>query len=67
MDKKGLPLDQFQFKTPKKSTSFANPSISLLNDNITGEPMYAISYFMPSEGNDIGESGTVIYTIPVPK
>jgi hypothetical protein len=43
--------------TPKKSTSFANPSITKINNN-----KYVISLFVPTEGNHYNENnGGVIF------
>ena len=48
---------EVKISTPKKSTSFANPSIIEIENN-----KYAISLFVPSEGNHYRENnGSVIF------
>lgn len=66
-DDQGFPLKEFKFKTPKGSTSFANPNISLLHDYASGDPLLVASYFMPGEGNAEQEFGDVVYAINIPK
>ena len=45
--------------TPLGSTSFANPGITLVN----GTNTFAVTSFMPSQGNKNGETGELLYTI----
>ena len=44
--------------TPKGSVSFANPSITHL-----GSGKFVVTSFMPTEGNQPGERGELIYTV----
>ena len=44
--------------TPKGSTSFANPGIALI-----GSDKFAVTSFMPTEGNQSGERGDLLYTV----
>ena len=44
--------------TPKGSTSFANPGIALI-----GPDKFALTSFMPTEGNQSGERGELLYTV----
>jgi len=47
---------QVSISTPKGSISFANPSITEIEAN-----KYAVSLFLPSEGNHYSENGEVIF------
>ncbi|MDN3492732.1 hypothetical protein [Winogradskyella bathintestinalis] len=49
---------ELDLKTPNKSTSFANPSITSIEDG-----KLVISTFLPSEGNSHRENGQLIYTV----
>jgi hypothetical protein len=44
--------------TPKGSTSYANPGIALI-----GSDKFALTSFMPTEGNQSGERGELLYTV----
>ena len=46
------------FTTPLGSTSFANPGISQVDTN-----KFAVTSFMPSQGNNVGEKGELLYTV----
>ncbi len=45
--------------TPLGSTSFANPGIAL----VSGTNTFAVTSFMPTEGNKSGEIGDLLYTV----
>jgi len=45
--------------TPSGSTSFANPGIALVN----GTNIFAVTSFLPSQGNQNGEIGELLYTV----
>lgn len=47
------------FTTPMGSTSFANPGIALVG----GTNTFVVTSFMPSQGNQSGERGELLYTI----
>jgi hypothetical protein len=44
--------------TPLGSTSFANPGIALVGPN-----KFAVTSFLPSQGNQNGETGELLYTV----
>lgn len=44
--------------TPLGSTSFANPGIALVGTN-----KFAVTSFLPSQGNQNGETGELLYTV----
>lgn len=46
------------FSTPFGSTSFANPGIAPIESN-----KFAVTSFMPSQGNQNGEIGELLYTV----
>lgn len=44
--------------TPKGSVSFANPGISSIGSNV-----FAVTTYLPTEGNQVGEIGELIYQV----
>lgn len=55
---------QIPMRTHAGSTSFANPSVTILNE--PGKPPRAfVSLFLPSQGNAPGEVGELIYILPL--
>jgi hypothetical protein len=60
------PFRQVAFRTPGKSTSFANPSTTRLRLP-TGEDVLVLSMFLPSQGNAPKEAGQMIAIYPVPR
>jgi hypothetical protein len=49
---------ELAIKTPKGSTSFANPNCTLLADGRT-----VMTLFLPSQGAALGEGGCLLYTV----
>ena len=54
----GAFYSQLNMDTPKGSTSFANPGIVDL-----GNGEFAVTSFLPTEGNQSGEIGTLLYKV----
>lgn len=52
-------------KTPGGSTSFGNPSISIVDSPDGRDKIIVISYFVFSEGAAPGEGGSLLYYFPV--
>ena len=56
------PLTELPMITPSgTSRSFANPNIRQIGNQ------WVLSFFMPSEGNDGHEYGSLIYYVDIPK
>ncbi|NPA37329.1 MAG: hypothetical protein GXO47_10825 [Chlorobi bacterium] len=53
---------QLDPETPKGSTSFANPGIEQI-----GADIFTVTSFLPSEGNQTGEIGEMIYNVDFSK
>ena len=51
---------QLNLKTPKGATSFANPGITKI-----GEEEFAITTFLPSEGNSYQERGELLFVTKI--
>jgi hypothetical protein len=51
--------------TPKRSESFANPTVTYLTLP-DGRPGVVITSFMPQTGSGAGENGELLYTSPIP-
>jgi len=53
-------------QTHAGSRSFANPAVTRLRDP-AGRWCYAVTLFLPSQGNARSEIGTLIYVVPAPE
>ena len=53
---------ELKLNTPKGSTSFANPNVTALALP-DGSPGLVVSFFLPSQGNPVSESGELIYVV----
>lgn len=56
---------ELPIRTHRGSTSFANPSVTRLRDP-QGRRIYAVTLFLPTQGNARGEIGSLIYLVADP-
>ena len=56
---------ELPIRTHRGSTSFANPSVTRLRDP-QGRWVYAVTLFLPTQGNARGEIGSLIYLVADP-
>lgn len=64
-DDKVLPIAPLTISTHKGSRSFANPTVTAVQDR-RGRPLLAVTLFVPSQGSAPGESGELVYVVPLP-
>ncbi len=63
LDDAGTQAWPIPVQTHAGSRSFANPAVTRLRD-ATGKWCYAVTLFLPSQGNARSEVGTLIYVVP---
>lgn len=61
-DSNGLPLKKLDFKTPEKSTAFANAAVSRIK-NKNGQELLIFTAFLHSKGSSPLESGQMLLTL----
>ena len=65
-DSQGMPLLTLPITSAGGSHSYANPNLSTLTRRSKGGEesiLFAVSSFMPTEGNGAGEAGELIYLV----
>lgn len=61
-DEEGMPIRVLSIRTHSGSAAFSNPSATWIT-NSKGQRVLAITLFLPSDGNDRDERGTLMYAI----